>query len=133
MEGIARKLGHEKGNLGEWYRVSGKALKGMGASGLLDRYENSMPRLLANLYPNYDWLPWNFAFGSKNAFVEKSVLEKGVKFMEKEFDLAGPSDWYRVTAEQLKSNRASKVISAHGGLFNSLSKIYLDFNHIYHF
>ena len=53
--------------------------------------------LLAETYPEYNWLPWKF-----NNFSSKSVLNKKkfyIEWMANKLSIKEMSDWYKITAE----------------------------------
>jgi len=103
MADLGRKLGFQDGDIDRWYKVSHKVFHDNGGSGLLALYKNSLPDLLTRVYPDHDWAIWKFERRPGQALNDPDSLKGLLAFVEKELDLQKPSDWYRVTQEQLAS------------------------------
>lgn len=74
----------------------------MGGSSILKQYNGSPSKLLAVVYPQYEWLPWKFDTCPRNFW---GNVENQLKFMQwagKELLIKEMSDWYRVSYQVYK-------------------------------
>jgi hypothetical protein len=70
----------------------------------MDKYNGSLALLLANVYPEYDWLPWKFASCPPSYWTDEKNQRKFMEWATKELKIDQLSDWYKI------SNRVTQVI-----------------------
>lgn len=91
---------------------------------MLEKFNDSCARLLVTIYPEYNWLPWEFAKTQNNFW----SAEKKREFMEwagNQLGIKDLSDWYKYSAKDLwKLGFPSSETS----LFSFLSEAYPEFN-----
>ena len=70
----------------------------MGGQSLLSNYyNNSFHKLLAKLFPEYDWLPWKFNNCTRNFWSDMNNQKKFMEWAGKELGIKEMSDWYKVS------------------------------------
>lgn len=89
-------------------------------AGLSFRYNSSVYAMLKEVYPEHDWLPWEFERTPPGVSRDPEVLEKAVSYIEKRYNITDPTDWYHLS-DKFPSGRGIGVIFRdNGGLFASL-------------
>jgi hypothetical protein len=74
-----------------------KDIANLGGSSLLDKFSGSLPLLLSNVYPDYNWLPWKFTIPPRNYWDDTKNQKKFLEWAAKELKIKDMSDWYNVT------------------------------------
>ena len=86
----------------------------------------SLPKLLSNVYPEYDWLPWKFHACPRFYWKDIDNQRKFITWAEKELNIKNKDDWYSVSTSVSLSSiyliKNSKEISKLGGV--SLLTVY---------
>jgi hypothetical protein len=103
----------------EWYKVTTAQLRDLGgtnglssfghftltiwwiAGGYLVHYGHSIPAMLADLYPEHEWLPWRFKQAKRGYWNDIENRRKYVFWVAKQLDIKEISDWYRVSYEDI--------------------------------
>jgi len=102
MDYIGVELGIHKDNWELWYKVSPRIVIDKGGLTLLTRYYgNNFSKLLMETYPEFAWELWKFSRLSHSAIQDSENIPKMIDYVEKELRVHKPSDWYRVTMDQL--------------------------------
>ena len=73
---------------------------------------DSLSKLLANVYPEYEWLPWRFSKCPQNYWGDVNNQKKFVNWAGKELKIKELSDWYKVTNQveiQLEKKNRSYI------------------------
>jgi hypothetical protein len=84
--------------MSDWYKISIKDITSVGGGSLLkNMYNNSPPRMLINVYSDYDWLPWKFATLPRHYWNDIKNQMKFMDWAEKQLNIKEKSDWYKVT------------------------------------
>ncbi len=97
-------------NQEEWYHVTNKMLLQHGGHGLLVKYNGSIVKLLASVYPEYTWDGKQFhnsAIFRYQGYWDN--MENQISFIRDlsiKLNIQDPQDWYKLTA---------KVLQEHGG------------------
>ena len=110
----------------------------MGGKSVLYTTSDSLSKLLANVYPEYEWLPWRFSKCPQNYWGDVNNQKKFVNWAGKELKIKELSDWYKVTNQveiqlEKKKSLIYKELSSLGGkalipLFgNMLSNAYPEY------
>jgi hypothetical protein len=88
-----------------FYEIGGKTL-------LSNIYNGEFFPLLANVYPDYQWLPWRFASVPKSIWEDQKIQRK---FMD--WAVTEMSDWHKMTQKvgknsifKLKFNRTLRIL-----------------------
>lgn len=115
MEGLAAGLGVEK--MEDWRRVSREQVREMGGGGLLARFDNSMHKLLADVYPHCggaEVVSWRLrrpqgywrSPGNRRRFLEEVQVKESI---------AAARDWCKVTARDVRSHGGQGLLNHHNG------------------
>ncbi len=125
LDSIGKLLGIEKGSMEKWYLVKQQKVIDLGGDGLLTKhYSNSLYKMLLNVYPEIDWVPWKFLKLPKIVGRDPKLIKRAVNEMETQLGIKNPSEWTRVNKADLVGLEAFKVIRNCGGLESVLQKAY---------
>ena len=69
----------------------------MGGGTLLGYYDGSLLKLLKDVYPEYNWLPWEFGSTPKNFWEKEENQREFMDLAGKQLNIKDKSDWYRVS------------------------------------
>ena len=62
--------------------------------------KNSYIDLLAEVYPEFDWLPWKFSsFNSKILVSNANRRQNYIEWMSKQLNIKEMNDWYKIKPE----------------------------------
>ena len=61
--------------------------------------KTSYAQLLAEAYPEYDWLPWQFEKSPKRFWENPKNVRKFMDWAGKQLNVKEMSDWYNVTSK----------------------------------
>lgn len=111
-------------DLDAWYKVSNYDVLRHGGVGLLSNFNNSLPALLAGVYPDHPWQFWRFDKVNKAHLPFDAIL----KDLEEKFEITKPEDWSRISAKQVRDLGLESFLAKHGGLSGVLRKAYPDLN-----
>ena len=125
MDDLGRKLGMKEGEREGWYAVSYQQLSDHDALSLVAFYNGSVPDLLAAVYPDFDWKLWKFVRRPRLVRKSPKAFPELLEAVEKALDIKKPSEWYRITQEQLATIGLRSVVVKHfGELLRALEKRY---------
>jgi len=126
MDELGAKIGiRSEDDFDKWYEQSVDLFQGNGGYGLLAHYNMNLPKLLAAVYPNFDWQLWKFPRRINQVLQNEVELDKLFTSLEKALEIRRPEDWYRVTTEQLTALKVPTFYKTiEGGLATLLSKRY---------
>ena len=117
MDELGKKIGvNSEVDLWKWYSQPIRIFDNNGASGLFALYEANLPKLLASIYPNYNWELWRFPRRIGQVLENDEEFDKMFDGLEKALDIKTPEDWYRVTAEQLSQLAVPSLYKRRGGV-----------------
>jgi hypothetical protein len=68
----------------------------MGGNTLIHQYNGSLSVLLAENYPEYEWLPWKFEKCPRNYWEDLKNQRKFADWAGKQLNIKEMSDWYNV-------------------------------------
>jgi hypothetical protein len=69
----------------------------LGGINLLAKYEGSTKQLLAQIFPEYKWIPWEFAKASQNFWDDVNNQRNYLNWAEKRLKIKEMEDWYNIT------------------------------------
>jgi hypothetical protein len=69
----------------------------LGGRGVLERYNNSPSLLLAEIYPEIDWMQWRFDRCQRGFWDNAKNRKKFMEYAKKELKIKEMSDWYSVS------------------------------------
>ena len=71
----------------------------MGGSSFLQVYDDSLAKFLSAVYPDYDWLPWQFDKCPQKFYGDPINDKKFMEWAGKELKIKDMSDWYKVSTK----------------------------------
>ena len=91
----------------------------LGGSTLLRMYSNSIPKLLAAIFPEQEWLPWKF---NRIKGIDNTT-KKFIETVSKELLIKDMKDWYNVSKERImRIEGGNRILKAHNGSVFTLLK-----------
>jgi len=128
VDAIGKKLGIGADDYDKWYAVPLREFLQNGAADFLSaKYSNSPFLLLCAVYPEYEWLPWEFEVPLPRAlWKDPRVLKKAVKFAESELRISEPEDWGRVKIADLRELGLDDVFKNQQSIATVLRHVYKD-------
>ncbi len=120
----------------QWYKISHSTLRNIGAYGLIEKYNGSLPKLLQSVYPEYPSVSSLYAsnlqyswdtskFRSHLAIGYWNNLTNQRNFMEelaKKLNITEKESWYKVTSTVLLQHGANSLLTKHNGSLRRLLK-----------
>jgi hypothetical protein len=119
---IAQQLGITKQS--DWFSLSASQLQEYGVSGLLAHYyNNSLFASLQSIYPEFEWLPWQFKTVTRGCWTLKENQRKCLDSIAEELGIETQEDWYLVSIQQVKKLRDKHNYC----LYSTLQEIYPEY------
>ena len=97
----------------------------MGGTGILQKYNHNLAKMMESIYPEHDWIPWKFHQVSKGYYDSKMHRQKYVEWLTKQLDIRSLNDWYRVSKWQIQRIAPLSLLRKNG-LWMILSEAYPD-------
>ena len=81
------------------------------------------------MFPEYNWLPWKFSGGTpKNYWTDQKNVQKYTKWIESELGIKKMSDWYNVSATDIKQvGGESLLVKNNTSIVHLLENMYPQF------
>lgn len=102
IEWLVKELNFEKKE--DWYKLKNDDLKKNWGSGLLHRYESSMYKLMKDLFPEIDFLPWKFSMVPKGFWEVAENRKWYINWLGETLGYKRPEDWYQLTVKLVNYN-----------------------------
>ena len=64
----------------------------------MKKYDNSRHKLLSTIYPNYEWLPWQFEKAT-HFFESSENQKKWIDWAKTQLNVRDMNDWYQITSQ----------------------------------
>ena len=120
VEGIVAQMGHAVKNRREWKGITAKKLTDMGGGALLRQY-GSVLALLRDLYPEEEWDQSAVSpYISRGHWDSEKNRATFIEEAKRRFGIRQPSDWSKVTKEDLLSLRGCSSLLARYGSVTQL-------------
>ena len=69
----------------------------IGGAGILNKYDDSMLKLLTSIFPEHIWLPWKFKRISNGFWNNHDSKKQFMQWVSKELKINEMKDWYKVS------------------------------------
>jgi hypothetical protein len=69
---------------------------------LLNYYKDSTSSALATVYPDHEWLPWQFKRSPKSYWASLENQRTFMEWVKKQLGLSKLDDWYSVKVQQVQ-------------------------------
>jgi hypothetical protein len=76
---------------------------------LKQKYEGSLYLLLSKIYPDYNWLPWNFDNNLLNYWEDMKNQKKFIEWVETQLNIKGMTGWYEVSNKVRLSKTTTEI------------------------
>eukprot|EP01121_Diplochlamys_sp_Union-15-3_P005315 TRINITY_DN15647_c0_g1_i1.p1 TRINITY_DN15647_c0_g1~~TRINITY_DN15647_c0_g1_i1.p1 ORF type:complete len:239 (-),score=30.00 TRINITY_DN15647_c0_g1_i1:192-908(-) len=107
-----------------WYNISARDISKAGGAGLLSEYGNSPFKAVVSVYSEYPFQLWKFTRVPRGSWETKSIMHDYIEYVGEKLGVIELDDWYRVSRSQLTEVGAVYFFEYHGGMFETLSKVY---------
>lgn len=109
-----------------WYTIGAPVVIEFGGGGLLhDYYNNVYVAALQDIYPEHKFDLSKFTNRPHGVWQDLDVLKGVIARFEKDLKISRWSDWYRISAKQLRSV-GGRYFASSSVLYEALSKVYPD-------
>jgi hypothetical protein len=122
---LEKKLGIT--HLEDWFGVTIEQVQQYGGKGILQGYNNSLPKALSALYPNHEWWPWRFHAVPKDFWENSDNILSFLNWLGPMLQIRELSDWYRISIQQIQRVGAPTTVFYTKG-FSILKNAYPSFN-----
>jgi very-short-patch-repair endonuclease len=100
----------------DWYNISHKDIKINKGHGLLARYYKDSPILFVktivrNIYPEYEWLDWNFNKTPQGYWDNKENQRKFMDWLGKKLSYETMEDWYKLNIDIIRDHNVGGLLS----------------------
>lgn len=119
MESLAVDLGFKK--MEDWYRASLRDVKNSGGTSLLTRYNNSLSKLLRDVFPEHEWASFGFEKLSSECWDNKGDQRRFIETISKKLNRR-IEDWGKVTTESIQKRMGDTVLYKYQRLLGKYSK-----------
>jgi hypothetical protein len=122
---IGDKLGIRK--MEDWYQVVvSDFIKAGGGTFINQYYNGSVKKALERAFPEYEWLPWRFAYVPNGFWKEKSNWRQYFDWAGRKLGIKNLDDWYNVKRVDVIDEGGGGVLNMHfgGSLGKALMTIY---------
>jgi hypothetical protein len=107
---LGNELGYVKYE--DWYDITLQQIIDKGGGGLVvGYYEGTLFEFLKSVYPENNWIPWNFKKTSGHAWKDIENRKKALIEFEQKLNFAKPEDWYDIDRQTLKNYKLLSMIS----------------------
>ena len=83
----------------DWYKIDSKTIKSHNGNALLKIYNDSPSKLISNVYPNYEWLPWKFNSVPNKYWDNINNQQLFMKNLSQSIGIKEMTDWYKLTTQ----------------------------------
>lgn len=101
----------------DWYKVTVRDLSALGGSPLMRYYDDSLFKLLQNIYPEYPWQPFRFRNIPVGWWKVPSNARQCLDWLGTKLGIEKLDDWYSVTYYQLDAFGMAYAMKIYGGFY----------------
>jgi hypothetical protein len=80
-------------------QLENKSISEIGGSGLLHKYNKSLPVLLSSVYTEYEWLPWRFTVTPHHFWEDKNNQKQFMDWAGNKLQIKNRENWYKVSTQ----------------------------------
>lgn len=126
MEWLGKKLGFREPE--DWYELRWVTVSSLGGRGLLTAYNQSVPAMVMDHMPWYDWKEWLFLKVPNGFWDDPHNQRRYVDWLAEELGFEKLEDWYRLRKRDLTSRGASVLHRKYGSHVKFLKAMYPGFD-----
>ena len=109
MESLGKKLGYTCQE--DWYKVTRNDFTDNYGRGLINIYGNLVHQPIKSIFPNYEWLPWKFAFVTKGFWDNIENHKAYMEWLGNKLGYTCMEDWYKITIKDFADNDGGGLLS----------------------
>jgi hypothetical protein len=99
--------------LNDWYKVRVSDFKKYKGNGLLDKYNNTIIKILEDCYKEVVWYPWLFHTTTNGTWCDPSNHLKYLNWLECKLNIKNPEDWYRYDCKMIEKEPGGSILQNH--------------------
>jgi hypothetical protein len=105
-----------------------KDIAKIGGSGIMAKYGNSVVKMLENLFPGQEWLPWKYNC-PKEFWGNVNNQRKYLDWLGIQINVKEMSDWYKIARKDFIENDGRYLLNKYNGSPSSVvTSIYSEYN-----
>jgi len=110
---LSKVLARAEGVPEQWYSISFADFEKNFGKGLIRKYNFSPYELLSSIYPEVDWLPWQFQKVTQNMWNQKEIQRKFLDWLGKKLSYRSPEDFYKLTRTTIIENGGERLFGVY--------------------
>jgi len=114
---------HEIRSLDDWYQVNIDSFYKSRGTGFLNVYDFSVYKAIKDLRPDLPLRAWNFLQVPSGFWSQRSNRLDYIQWLGETLGFKSPEDWYRVSTQDIKSNRGNSFLKEYPTLFALVSDL----------
>jgi hypothetical protein len=95
LQSLTRELSIEKPT--DWFNLTPELLRQYQADHILRDYDNSIPIMISQVFPEYKLFPWQFKKVPRNFWASVVNQKQFIDWLSVKLNINKQEDWYRVT------------------------------------
>lgn len=112
-------------HLNDWYKINTKDVENKGGIGILSHFNDSLYKMLKNIYPDHNWKPWLFLMVPSNFWKTLENQKKYIEWLSSQLNILKLEDWYRVTYNMIIENSGRGLLHHYNNsIIKMLQSIY---------
>ena len=120
MDWLFKELGYE--SVEDWYKITIDNIEKNYGCGLLNKYESSPQKILKNLFPSKEWLPWKFNRVIQYFWDSVENQKWYMDWLFKELGYESDEDWYIIKCQNFSKNFGGGLLFKYDGSTYKLFK-----------
>jgi hypothetical protein len=108
-----------------WYHITAKIIANNYGSGMLQVYYNGSPsKFLMDMFPDYDWVEWEFDVSPNSLWHNKAKHNEYAIELGKKMGYQQWEDWYKIRIKDIQNYHGGGLLNSHYN--NSARKFVMD-------
>jgi len=96
--------------LNDWYKIRESDFKKYKGNGLLDKYGNTIIKILEDCYKEVVWYPWLFHITTAGTWCDPSNHLKYLDWLECKLNIEHPEDWYKYDCKMIEKEPGGSIL-----------------------
>ena len=95
----------------DWYLIRTNDFLDNKGNGLLDKYDNTILKILIAVYPNTEWFPWLFNQTVNGAWKDVNNHLRYIIWLEHKLNIIIPDSWYNYNGNIINENKGDGLLT----------------------
>jgi len=118
---LGKLLGYN--TMEDWYNITTNIISDNIGFGILSFYDSSPIKMLKDVYPEYDWQPWNFKMAPIKTWNNNDNHKKWLEYFYKQMNFNSFDDFYNVCYLDIVNHKGTGLLNTcYSGSFQALLK-----------